>query len=171
MLGRPQLGFFKVYGDALPSDYAFRVHGGSDRETICLLIFLWTPGSKVCLYEGSTTQVTSNVSEVAKSWGLLATPKVELNTDDSEHTVTLEDGGLYDSTLIDERRLIIHRTLQDSRLQFSVVAGIGFAVGFGTEEEVKTWGTIDLPDSDTVKAKVRELERQGEGIVINSSHQ
>merc|ERR1712193_265710 len=44
-------------------------------------------------------------------------------------------------------------------------AGFSILVGFGTESEVEQWGTMDIPYTDSLKAKVEELER--EGIRIN----
>jgi len=88
---------------------------------------------------------------VSKKWGPLATPERDMSRAGfSKETIKLQNGGLV---------------IQDSRLQFSIIKGYAILVGFGTESEVEQWGTMDIPYTDSLKAKVEELER--EGIRIN----
>jgi len=55
----------------------------------------------------------------------------------------------------------LYSVIQDSRLQFSIVKGYAIMVGFGTESEVEQWGTMEIPYTGSLKAKVEELERKG----------
>jgi len=151
ILGRPILGLIKVYSDILPSDYVFRVHNGSEEPTFCLLVLLSCPDSVICFYEGSTSEYMGVDVAVSKKWGPLATPERDMSRAGfSKETIKLQNGGLV---------------IQDSRLQFSIIKGYAILVGFGTESEVEQWGTMDIPYTDSLKAKVEELER--EGIRIN----
>ena len=147
LLDRPMLGLIKVYSDILPSDYVFRVHNGSEEPTFCLLVLLSCPDFVICSYKGSTSKDMGVDVEVSKKWGPLATPKRDMSRPGiSKETIELQNGGLV---------------IQDSRLQFSIIKGYAIMVGFGTESEVEEWGTMGIPYTDSLKAKVEELERGG----------
>lgn len=84
-----------MFGDNLPSEYAFRFHNGSSEKTFCLLALLWRPDSKFCFYDGSISQEYEDDPLVSQKWGLLATPKQSMKSSSiSEKVVELKGGGL-----------------------------------------------------------------------------
>ncbi|KAF5249040.1 hypothetical protein FANTH_5633 [Fusarium anthophilum] len=142
-----QLGLIKIWSYALPSDYAFRLHNGAPGDPVCLLVHLFSPDSVVSFYEGSVSRETEVDPLVTKRWGVLATPKQCLDIDDfSVHITELKEGGLI---------------LSDSRLLFSITRGFTITIGCPTKIEHETWGLMDLPASDEIKAKVEELKNRG----------
>ena len=52
-------------------------------------------------------------------------------------------------------------TIIDSRLGWTCEAGGFMNVGLGNDEEVAEWDKMQLPDTDTLRAKVAELESRG----------
>lgn len=52
----------------------------------------------------------------------------------------------------------MRRVISDTRLQFSIIQGYAVMIGFPMEAELKSWGRMEMLDSDELRAKVEELE-------------
>lgn len=105
------------------------------------------PRSKVVYYEGSQLPLDVKVVEDPDNWGLLRTPISNMKRQGIVRTVVDMPTGGY--------------TIIDSRLGWTCEQGIFMNVGFGMEEEVASWDKMPLPDTETLRAKVAELEAGG----------
>ena len=56
----------------------------------------------------------------------------------------------------------LHRsTIIDSRLGWTCFRGKFINMAFGTDDEVATWGKMEVPDTEALRSKVAELEENG----------
>ena len=116
ILGKPQWGFIKIYGDKLPAGYIYRFHPGSLVKINTVTILLWSPDSEFVLWGGSTeigilpedgatdnsqgsptTRITTDDEEkaISKKWGLLAARESRFReVGICGNTVALKSGGM-----------------------------------------------------------------------------
>ncbi|KAK1992477.1 hypothetical protein LX36DRAFT_527897, partial [Colletotrichum falcatum] len=145
IIDRPRWGLYKVYSDKLPSDQVWFLHNRIQPQTPTLLVLLLSPGSSTIFWEGS--HLKSLYAKEEKEWGLLALPREWLAQKGIKPTeVSTCEGGL---------------AIIDSRTGFTPVRGYAIHIGFATEAELEHWAKMPLPDSETLRAKVADLESKG----------
>lgn len=142
-ISRPTWGLVKVYGDRLPPNFAFLFHNRQSSHMPAILVQLWSPGSLVVFYEGSHLHNVD--AKELKDWGLLALPGEEMIRDGiTRNQIEMAEGGL---------------AMMDSRLGFTILKGYVINIGFATENEIQYWAKMEFPDSNEIRAKVEELQR------------
>lgn len=154
MLDQPHWGLVKVYSDVLPPDYVYRLHNGptedateAQKQMHTILIQLWSPNTILFFYKGSEKLYISGDKKMNKTWGLVTTPKKNMNREGiSEEVIKMKLGGLV---------------LVDSRLGFTPLSGLSINIGFTTKKELGHWAKMGLPYSELFKTKIEELERRG----------
>ncbi|KAJ2992529.1 hypothetical protein NUW58_g2134 [Xylaria curta] len=149
IIKHPRWGYLRFYSDILSSDYAWFFHirdRKNDHEAIhTLQVQFWMPGSRAIFYAGS--QLQSFEAGDPEKWGILRAPVLHMERNGIVKTVEDMPNGGY--------------TIIDSRLGWTCDKGKFMNIGFGTEDEVRSWDKMPLPDTVTLKAKVAELEAHG----------
>ncbi|KAJ6782353.1 hypothetical protein PWT90_03428 [Aphanocladium album] len=101
----------------------------------------WLPGSRVVYYEGSHLRPFAAQNDPG-NWGVLKTPLSNMTRPDIKiRAVDMPNGGY--------------------RLGWTCESGGFMNIGYGIDEEVLEWYPMELPDTEPLRAKVAELERQG----------
>lgn len=91
-IDRPHWGFAKVYrGDVLPSDRAYFFFEGPDMQVA--LILLWSPGTRLLLFEGSHNLKLDG--KVESEFGILTLPHDQMDREGiTKVEVEMARGGL-----------------------------------------------------------------------------
>ena len=95
--------------------------------------------------------------------GFLEVPPENITHDSIERVeVEMETGGLYDlsCSIHNASMLTCYRTIIDARLGFTIIQGLAINFGFGTQEELKKWAPMRLPDLRNLRDIVASMRSE-----------